>query len=167
MPPEDAKETTSGSEPSRRKRAGATVSRGRSPEPKASRTNRSGANAGERAERLVESILIRSGWFPLARNHHCPRGEVDLVMLHGEVVVFVEVRERRSGSLVDALSSVTPAKQRKVVRAAMDYAMRAGLRDRALRFDVVAVTRKAGAEPQVEHVENAFDASVLEVGRER
>lgn len=88
-------------------------------------------------------------------------------MAHGPVVVFVEVRERRSGGVVDALSSVTRAKQRRVVRAAMDYAMRAGLTERALRFDVVAVTRRAAGDAHIEHVENAFDASVLEDGHER
>lgn len=115
--------------------------------------------AGRKAESLVESILVSRGWFALARNHVVRGGEVDLVMRDGPTVVFVEVKQRRRGSLVDPLESVTVAKQARVVRAAEDYLARAGLLEAPVRFDVVAVTTAAGQPPQLAHVPGAFDAS--------
>ncbi len=125
---------------------------------------RSRRRAGQRAETLAESFLVRQGYLPLARNHVARGGEVDLVMAQGELVVFVEVRKRKRGSVVDPLESVTVAKQRRILRAAADYVWRAGLEARPLRFDVVGLSLDARREPQFVHVESAFDASVGEDG---
>lgn len=120
-----------------------------------------GRRSGLESERAAESFLVLKGYFPLARNHVCRGGELDLVMRDGETIVFVEVRRRREGALVGALESITDAKRRRVVKAALDWAVRAGALGKSLRFDVVAVTQtKAG--PLFEHVEEAFDAAGLD-----
>jgi putative endonuclease len=113
--------------------------------------------AGLRAEQLVESHLVARGWLPLSRNHVVRGGEVDLVLSDGPTVVFVEVKRRRAGAAVDAFESVTAAKQRRIVRAARDFLSRAGLEERPVRFDVVAVTTR-GRQASFEHLEAAFDA---------
>jgi len=124
---------------------------------------------GAAAERLAEAHLVAAGWFPLARNHSCREGEVDLVVARAGTVAFVEVRERRRGAAVDPLRSVTRAKQRRIVRAAMDWVARTSRdgqgRTEGLRFDVVAVTPAGrGRPPEVLHVEGAFDASAADRG---
>ena len=116
---------------------------------------------GLKSEADAEAFLVTRGFLPLARNHACRGGEVDLVMQEGETVVFVEVRRRRPGARVDALESVTLTKRRRIVRAATDWAMRAGALERPLRFDVVAVT-PGRAGPTFVHVPAAFDASDAE-----
>lgn len=120
------------------------------------------AAQGEAAEELAEAHLVRCGYFPLARNHRCRAGEVDLVVSRGELVVFVEVRRRRRGGAVDPVTSVTPAKQRRIVRAAADFLQRAGLERRGVRFDVVGVVPRRGGPPELFHLEGAFDSSVLD-----
>lgn len=117
---------------------------------------------GQKAEALVERHLVACGYELLARNHCIRGGEVDLVLTQGETVVFVEVKRRREGALVGALESVTITKQRRIVRAALDFALRHGLTERSMRFDVVAVTDHPDAPPSFDHVEAAFDASVDE-----
>lgn len=112
---------------------------------------------GLKSEVDAEAFLVRLGYLPLARNHACRGGELDLVMRDGQTVVFVEVRRRRQGAHVGALESVTLTKRRRVVRAATDWAMRAGALDDPLRFDVVAVTPGASG-PTFVHVVGAFDA---------
>lgn len=119
---------------------------------------------GLKAEALVEEHFVRLGWMPLARNHVCRGGELDLVLRAGETVVVVEVKRRRAGAIVEPLASITPLKQRRIVRAALDYITRAGLSDAPIRFDVVAVTSAPRAAPHLEHLEAAFDASSLEDG---
>ncbi len=84
--------------------------------------------------------LQAAGLHLLARNVACRAGELDLVMREGTVLVFVEVRARRSRQFGGAAASVDLNKQRRLVRAAQHY-----LQHRwqgpipACRFDVVAV----------------------------
>lgn len=82
-------------------------------------------------------------------------------MLDRAVVVFVEVKSRREKGLVGGLESVSLSKKRKVIYAAMDYAQRAGLYDRPMRFDVVSLVRRGKRTLRLEHIEAAFDTSVL------
>lgn len=63
-------------------------------------------------------------------------------MFHGEILVFIEVRFRRSSAYGGGLSSVGVAKQRKIIAAAQAFLLsNPGLRHRACRFDVVSVSR--------------------------
>lgn len=120
---------------------------------------------GIAAELEVENHLIRRGWFPLARNHTSPYGEVDLIMLDESVVVYIEVKSRGEGALVDAFESISHTKKGKVVRAAIDYAKRAGLHDKPMRFDVVGLVKRRGGKRSLRHIEGAFDTSVLKSPR--
>jgi putative endonuclease len=111
---------------------------------------------GRAAEDLAAAYLVRNGYQVLARNHLTRRGEVDLVCREGEVVCFVEVRSRTSRAQGGPEETIDRAKARRVVAAATDWALRNGGLDRAMRFDVVAVT--FGEEgPEVRHWRNAFD----------
>lgn len=112
---------------------------------------------GREAEDLAAAFLARRGARVLARNHRGARGEVDLVCEDGEVLCFVEVRSRTSEAQGGPEETVGTAKARRVVAAATDWAVRNGGLDRAIRFDVVAVTFGDGA-PRVEHFPAAFDA---------
>jgi putative endonuclease len=112
---------------------------------------------GRTAEELARAWLERRGLRVLARNHATRRGEVDLVCRDGEVLCFVEVRSRSSRAQGAPEATVDRRKARRVVAAATDWAVRHGGLDRAIRFDVVAVTLGPG-EPRIEHFPGAFDA---------
>jgi len=96
--------------------------------------------------------LRRRGFDVLARNVRFPFGELDLVALDGDVVVFVEVKTRRG---FGALEAVDARKRRRLERLATAFLARAGWLGRAARFDVVAVA----ADGACTHVANAFDCS--------
>ena len=112
---------------------------------------------GAAGERLAERFLRRKRYRIVARRARSQLGELDLVAVDGRVVVFIEVKTRRSqdGNPADA---VDHAKQQRLTRAALGYLKRQGLLEYSARFDVVAVTWPAdGASPIVEHVTNAFE----------
>jgi len=73
---------------------------------------------GDLYEALAQEHLERAGCVVLARQLRCPAGELDLVVRDGTLLVFVEVRQRASSRYGGAAASVTPAKQRRVLRAA-------------------------------------------------
>lgn len=109
---------------------------------------------GQAAEDLAAAHLQAAGLRLLARNHLCRFGEIDLICREGEVVVFVEVRQRRSERFGGAAASITTRKRLRILRAARHYLMRLG-HEPACRFDVVLV-RGVGLE--VEWIRSAFEA---------
>ncbi|MBS2021997.1 MAG: YraN family protein [Deltaproteobacteria bacterium] len=112
---------------------------------------------GARGETLAAQHLETLGFRVVARNHRCPRGEVDLIVEKGQLLVFVEVRTRAPGRMGDPEDTVWSAKQQRVVRAARDYLAKHDVRDRELRFDVIGIVDGPGAA-RVTHLPNAFDA---------
>ena len=122
-----------------------------SPDPRADRRE-SGA-AGEDAA-LAE--LSAAGLRLLARNARYPFGELDLVMLEGGCVVFVEVRRRASERFGGAAVSVDGAKRRKLARAAQAWlSSHRQFAQASCRFDVVAV-KPAGDALACEWIRSAF-----------
>lgn len=107
---------------------------------------------GRFGEERAAAYLRGVGLEILARNVRTAQGEIDLVALDGDTVVFVEVKSRRRTS---GLEAVDPRKQRRLSRLALAFLARAGWLDRPARFDVVAVD-SAGA---CTHVANAFDCA--------
>ncbi len=117
---------------------------------------------GERGERAAARYLKRRGYRILARGNRLVPGELDLVALDRDTVVFVEVKTRRSADAGHPAEAVTPAKQRQLTRLAVTFLKRHGLLERRARFDVIAVTWPEGQRPTIEHFPNAFEA----VGRD-
>lgn len=95
---------------------------------------------GDAREGEARAVLERAGLRTVGQNVRYRVGELDLVMLDGDVLVFVEVRYRRPHDFGGALASVTQGKQRKLARAAASYlAQHPQHARRACRFDVVAI----------------------------
>lgn len=113
---------------------------------------------GARGERLAEAHLRGLGFRILARNLHLRSGELDLVALDGDALVFVEVRTRRGSGFGSAEASVDARKRARIVRAARRaLAERRWPRHRRLRFDVVAID--ASREPaRITLLRDAFSA---------
>lgn len=111
---------------------------------------------GGAIERLAARWLTARGLSLEASNQHAKGGEIDLVMRHGEILVFVEVRHRANHRHGHPLETVTAAKRRRLIRAARFYLQRNRL-SCSCRFDVLAVT---GTPPDLEFewVMNAFEA---------
>lgn len=116
---------------------------------------------GRDAEDRALAHLVALGHTPLARNFRVPGGELDLVTGEptpgGRVVVFTEVRQRRSAAFGGALESVTPRKAALLRRAARHYLLRAfGTDEVACRFDLVAIDGTA-AGGRLTHLRNVLD----------
>ncbi|WNL47000.1 YraN family protein [Dyella sp. BiH032] len=115
--------------------------------------------AGALFEERACNALRQAGLMLLARNFHTRHGELDLVMRHGDTVVFVEVRHRMRALHGDAASSVTPTKQAKLVSAAhLWLSAHPQHAQRPCRFDVVCYDGPADAA-RMTWLRNAFEAS--------
>ena len=115
---------------------------------------------GKLGENLAASELEARGYAIVARRYRTGHGEIDIIARDGETMVFVEVRRKSSDECGTAAESVTPAKQRRVIRMAVEYLWLHGLYDRCpVRFDVVAIDDLPDGTPQIAVHVGAFDAS--------
>ena len=113
---------------------------------------------GSRGERQAASFLAKNGFQILARRVANQFGEIDLVTLDGQTVVFVEVRTRKSTEAGHPAESVTAGKQQRLTRTALAFLKQNGLLEHRSRFDVIAVIWPDGQKsPQIEHYKNAFE----------
>lgn len=111
---------------------------------------------GVRGERTAERFLKNQKHQVLARNYHCPGGELDLVTRDVDTIVFVEVKARRDDSAADPLEAVAPVKWSRVERAALHFRARHRLEDSPCRFDLITIIWN-GDEARIEHIENAHE----------
>lgn len=117
---------------------------------------------GQQAEDLALSHLQAAGLRLVERNYRTPGrggGEIDLILCERDgTLVFAEVRSRASSAFGGAGASIGATKQRRIVLAARHYLMRWAAPP-SCRFDVVLVEPgPAGAAPQVQWLQAAFDA---------
>ena len=115
--------------------------------------------AGREAEALALQHLQQHGLQLITQNWLCKRGELDLVMLDGDTVVFVEVRYRRHSAWGGALESVDFRKQGKLVLAAQLFLQtETQWADSACRFDVVAIEGEANHHAPLNWIKHAFES---------
>jgi putative endonuclease len=110
---------------------------------------------GRRGERAAEKHLRRSGYRIVARNFRAAGAEIDIVAMDGDVLVFVEVKTRRSREAGAPEEAVDERKQKRMRRAAEIFAIRYRADDITMRFDVVAIDA-SGERLEIELLRNAF-----------
>lgn len=111
---------------------------------------------GKQGEDAAARRLAELGYEILARNHRTPWGELDLVARRGDMLVFVEVKTRRSRRHGLPEESITARKRAHLISAAQHYLQTHGQSAAAWRIDVAAVeTDAAGAVRRFEVFENA------------
>ena len=108
------------------------------------RTDRPKRQAAERrgrtAERVAEFWLILKGYRILARRVRLPMGEIDLIAVRGDVLAFVEVKQRASlNRAQDAVSE--RAWHRISAASAVWVAKRRKLTKKIWRYDLIAIVR--------------------------
>jgi putative endonuclease len=114
---------------------------------------------GQRGEAAAARYLRRRGYKILARGDHFGPGELDLVALDRQTIVFVEVKTRQSHAAGHPSDAVDDVKQRRLTRLAVTFLKRHQLLECPARFDVIAITWPAKQWfPTIEHIKDAFDA---------
>jgi len=117
---------------------------------------RSTASLGCLGETLAARELERQGYAIRARRYRSRFGELDLVAEEGGVLVFVEVKARRTARFGGAAESISAWKRRRIGAMALDYLAWIGRLDARCRFDVVAIDGLGGPRPAVRVIRDAF-----------
>jgi len=110
---------------------------------------------GRRWESEARRHLEAAGLRLVERNYSCRMGELDLIFMERDTLVFVEVRFRRRSGFGSGAESVSLSKRRRLIAAARHFLMRHPAHaENPCRFDVVSIG--SGNTPQVEWIRNAF-----------
>lgn len=115
---------------------------------------------GKSGEDMAAEYLNSFGYKIIHRNYYSQYGEIDIIALDDDLLVFLEVKTRTS-NLSSALSSVSYAKQLKLSKTASFFlSQNHQYEDNFTRFDLIVVLKKPDST-KIQHFKDAF-TSVLE-----
>jgi putative endonuclease len=108
---------------------------------------------GNKGEELAANFLANKGFEIVARNYRYKHSEIDLIVKKELLLVFVEVKTRRSSAFGEPETFVTPRKVAKVLEGAEQYILENNWHGN-IRFDIISV--KTGSTDTLDHFEDAF-----------
>ncbi len=111
---------------------------------------------GEIGEQAATDYLRKSGYLILARKYRSKTGEIDIIAKIKDVIVFVEVKTRRSKICGFPAEAVTYHKQHKIINTALCYLKQTGNNNAACRFDVLEILLSSRGKLEYNHIINAF-----------
>lgn len=115
----------------------------------------SALSLGRSGEDVALGYLLRKKYKVVARHFRMFRGEIDIVAYDRKILVFVEVKTRRSREFGLPEESVTPAKQRQIRKIAQGFLAKNRLANIECRFDVISLELN-GEGYSVRHIKDAF-----------
>ena len=112
---------------------------------------------GKQGEKIASRYLLKKGYSIIRRNYRSSFGEIDIIAFNEthKTLVFVEVRFRSEGFLVDPLESVNYRKQERIRKTALQFLSKTKIFYDSVRFDVIGIVERNG-KFEIEHVEDAF-----------
>jgi len=112
---------------------------------------------GRKGEEQAAAALETSGMKIIAKNFRSKYGEVDIVALSGETIVFIEVKAWSTFGIEDLQYGLDIRKQRKIIKTAKFFLSENREYSRmAIRFDLVFVKNNS-----ITHLASAFTERVL------
>ena len=120
---------------------------------------------GQWAERQAQSYLEQQGFVLFAANFYSRFGEIDLIMIQADQLIFVEVKARQPTQWGHANEVITQSKQHKMMQTALVFLQQYPQFELySLRFDVVCIDflQRIAKIPQQPFSTNAYDLAWIE-----
>ncbi|MEX0967746.1 MAG: YraN family protein [Bacteroidia bacterium] len=111
-------------------------------------------DTGRDGERLAIDFLVRKGYTIRTTNFRFGRTEVDIICQKDDLIIFVEVKARRSHVHGFPEEAVNDRKQEVIGEVAEEYILSNGLKNE-IRFDVISILYR-GRNSEIYHIEDAF-----------
>jgi putative endonuclease len=113
---------------------------------------------GKRAENIAADHLAKHNVKLTSRNFHCRFGEIDLIGLEQEILLFIEVRYRKNEHYLAAVETIDQHKCKKIVITSEYYLNKhKKYQSYFCRYDVITLTGEL-EKPVIEWIKNAFQA---------
>jgi len=113
-------------------------------------------DTGILGENLARDFLKKRGYHIRETNYRCPEGEIDIIAMHKDSLVFIEVRTKKSLQFGSPEESITPTKMERLRAVASRYQQTHNNLPLSWRIDVVAIELDRKNKPlRIELIENA------------
>ncbi|WP_353093868.1 YraN family protein [Tissierella praeacuta] len=109
---------------------------------------------GRKGEMIARQYLISKGYRILKTNYRNKIGEIDIIAMDSNILVFVEVKTRTSTNFGYAYEAVNRRKQEKIIYCSQLYIGETNLKDYQIRYDIIEVYLAANIK--INHIENSF-----------
>ena len=113
---------------------------------------------GKQGEQIAAQFLKSKGLSIREVNFRCSAGEIDIIALDADIVVFVEVKTRSSEHFGLPEEAVNYFKQKKLIQLAMYYLQKEHSQNKRCRFDVVSIIIRNDKVKKINHFVDAFSA---------
>jgi putative endonuclease len=117
---------------------------------------------GALGEKMAKDHLKKKGYKLVETNYRCHSGEIDIVARQKDYLVFVEVRTRSTLQYGSPEESLSPAKQKHMIKSAYHYLQNHQKLPENWRIDLVAVELDASDKiNRIEIIENILEEKPL------
>ncbi len=108
-------------------------------------------------EELAANYIKEEGYDILERNYRTKIGELDIIAMKQNTVVFIEVKTRTTNIYGSPPEAVGYKKQQTIQKLSQQYILYKKLNESCFnyRFDVIGV-KLVGKKYKIVHIENAF-----------
>ena len=114
---------------------------------------------GSYGEDLACEYLLNIKHKILARNFRSKLGEIDIITLFNNMIIFTEVKSRYTNSYGSPMESVTYYKQKQIIKLSSYYILINKLNDYNIRYDVIEIFfNKSNQNFTINHIKDAFRA---------
>lgn len=110
---------------------------------------------GKLGEEIASKYLIKKGYKIIGKNFRKGYGEIDIIAIYQNILVFVEVKTRTTDLFGGAKESISRAKIHTLVNTAQFYKLIHKNLPEALRIDAILISLSPdNIEENIEHIEN-------------
>jgi len=113
---------------------------------------------GKTAENIAANYLANQNVKIITRNFHSRFGEIDLIAMNQEILLFIEVRYRKNEHFLTAIETIDQRKCNKIIITSEYYLNKhKKYQSHLCRYDVITLTGDLNG-PVIEWIKNAFQA---------
>lgn len=109
---------------------------------------------GRKGELLAKQYLVSHNYNILSMNYRNKIGEIDIIAMNKEILVFIEVKTRRSLEYGYAYEAVNRRKQEKIISTSLVFLKQNGFKEIQWRYDIIEVYLTP--KTRINHIDNAF-----------
>lgn len=109
---------------------------------------------GKSGEAIAKDYLVSKGYNILQTNYRNKIGEIDIIAMDGNILVFIEVKTRTSLKYGYAYEAVNINKQKKIINTSILFVKYNKYVDTQLRYDIIEVYLQNSIK--INHIVDAY-----------
>lgn len=112
---------------------------------------------GKYGESIARDFLINNGYKILNMNYRNRYGEIDIISIKNDIIIFCEVKSRYTNSFENPIEAVTYYKQKQIIKLSEMYLLYEKYNNYNVRYDVIEVNfNKLNNNFKVNHIKDSF-----------